>query len=446
MPRRFGHWLRGCEGLSRLGRLCLAFVIPVATLAACSSNEELMGIGSGDAVDSIRGKDLTARFSTLPDRLRHVARASAPKLFPGGAVVAESPRETETFKALAAEPSTRSDAVEVNFEQADMQTVAKALLGDALGLNFVIDQRIQGPITIVSASPIPRKDILPVFESVLRMSNGVLLRDRDIVRIMPAGDATGAGSATFGGAEPGFGVTIVPLRHVSAAALVKAVENFVVRPAAIRADPARNIVLVQGTSSERRAALDVIAGFDVEWLRNQSIGLYPLKSTAPDTIIRELDRIFETSETGRGSGLVGFQPISRMNAVMAIARNPKTLERVTLWIRRLDRSDPTGATVRVYRLENGSATKIAKILNEIFVGKGAGGAADSASSQLAPGTSAAQTKLDQLSAGSSFGNSAAGSAAGAGAQRPAAAGAAGGGPLAAAFETFGEKKDADAQS
>ncbi len=445
MPRRFGQWLRGSGGLSRLGRLCFAFIFPVVTLAGCSSNEQLMGIGPGDAVDAIRDKDLTARFSAFSDRVRHVARASAPKLFPGEASAAESARGGEGFTALAAEPdAARGDSVEVNFEQADIQTVAKALLGDALGLNFVVDQRIQGPITIVSASPIPRKDILPVFESVLRMSNGALLRDQDIVRIMPASDATGSGAVTFGGAEPGFGVTIVPLRHVSATALVKAVENFVVRPTAIRADSARNIVLIQGTSSERRAALDVIAGFDVEWLRNQSVGLYPLKSTAPDTIIRELDRIFETSENGRGSSLVGFQPISRMNAVMAIARTPRTLERVTQWIRRLDRSDPTGATVRVYRLENGSATKITKILNEIFVGKGAGATSDSASSQLAPGTAATQTKLDQLSAGSSFGNGAAGS--GVGAQRSVGAGpAAGGGQLAAAFETFGEKKDADAE-
>ena len=95
----------------------------------------------------------------------------------------------------------------------------------------------------------------------------------------------------------------------------------------LRVDQARNLLLIQGTTSERQAALDVIASFDVEWLRNQSVGIYPLKSTAPETMIRELERVFETGEDGRGQGVIRFQPISRMNAVMVVTRNPKVLER-----------------------------------------------------------------------------------------------------------------------
>ena len=53
------------------------------------------------------------------------------------------------------------------------------------------------------------------------------------------------------------------------------------------------------------AALDVISTFDVEWLRNQSVGVYPLKSTSPETMIGELERIFRPAKAGWGRASSG---------------------------------------------------------------------------------------------------------------------------------------------
>ena len=196
-------------------------------------------------------------------------------------------------------------------------------------------------------------------------------------------------------------------------------------------------MLIQGTTAERQAALDVVSAFDVEWLRNQSVGVYPLKSTSPETMIRELERVFETGEGGQGNGVIRFQPVSRMNAVMVVAKNPKFLDKATQWVMRLDRSDTSGTTVRVYRLKYGSAPQVAKIMNEIFVAQRSG-SGDTAVSQIAPGANATQSRLDSLkSAGSdrggSGGNSTAQGGAGGGTNTRVA------GPIAAAFENFNRK-------
>lgn len=448
VQRKFVRWPRRRFSLSPAIRLCRLAVL-LCALQACSSSEQLLGVGPGDAVDAVRSKDLTAHFPIPSGGASQDKQAARPMLFPGGGGAIGAGGPASALHALPSEPgvTTRGGDIEINFDQADIQTVAKTLLGDTLGLNFVVDQRVQTPITIVSAGPIARKDVLPTFESVLRMSNAAIVRDGDIVKIVPVLEATGTGPTMLGAGRSGFGVTIVPLRYTSAAALTKTAENFLVRPGAIRADTVRNLVLIQGTTHERQSALDMIVSFDVEWLRNQSVGVYPLKSTSPDAMARELERIFETAEGGRGAGAVNFQPISRMNAVMAVTQSPKMLERVTQWVRRLDRSDMSGTTVRIYRLENGNATKIAKILNDIFVGKGAGAATDSAASQIAPGASAAQSKIDSLSAGSSFGSSSSGSGgSNSGSQHSGAGAAGGGGQIAAAFGSFGEKREADAEA
>jgi general secretion pathway protein D len=242
--------------------------------------------------------------------------------------------------------------------------------------------------------------VFPIFESVLRMSNAALVREGDVVKIVPAPEAAGSGVVSVGVGPPGFGVSVVPLHYASATAVAKLAENFLTRPGALRADQGDNLVLIQGTTSERQAAVDVIAGLDAEWLRNQSVGLYPLKATQPETIIQELDRVFETKDGGAEQGAVQFQPISRLNAVMAVTKSAKLLQRVTQWVERLDRSDTGGTALRVYRLQNADSRQVAKTMNDLFVNRS--GAGESPSSQLAPGTAASQSRLDSLNSGGSL--------------------------------------------
>jgi len=353
--------------------------------------------------DQVRGLDLSPRFPTTVDETSSTTRdPSQPLIFPGAENDPEPQQEQNAHTRVAsAQPGAAlvGQGVEMNFESAEIKTVAKTLLGDVLKLNVLVDPRVQGNVTLASASAIPRKDVLPAFESVLRMSNAAIVREGSLVKIVPLAEAGGNAAVSTGAGQPGYGVSIVPLRYVSASTVAKTAEGFLSRPGALRVIPSRNLVLIQGTTAERQSALDLIATFDVEWLRNQSVGVYPLKSTSPETMIGELERIFENVDGGLGQGVLRFQPISRMNAVMVVTRNPKLLSEMTLWVQRLDRSDTTGTTLRTYRLKHGNATRVAKILNDIFAGSRSGMTGDTPTNQLAPGTEAAKSRLDSLDRG-----------------------------------------------
>jgi general secretion pathway protein D len=401
------EWQRVCGAL----RGCVAatlFLSLAGCLSPLRSPLEMAGVGPGDSVDPARNADFVARYPDPAGGQAILTGAPArPQIFPGAdgrSAAAARPSgnaPADDFQDLAhgaSADTSEARGIEVNFDNADIQTVAKSILSDTLGLNVTVDPRVQGNVTIVSSAPIPRKDLLAAFESVLRMSNAAIIRDANLVKIVPLPEAAGAGGVSLHAGEAGFGVTIVPLRYASAAAIAKTAENFLSRPGSLRADTARNLLMIQGTSAERQSALEMIMSFDVEWLRNQSVGIYPLKATSPDTMIRELERVFETGEGGQGQGMINFQPIPRMNAVMAVSHNRKFLDQTTQWIRRLDKSDTSGTTIRIYRLEHGAALKIAKILNDIFVGKSAT-ATDNAANQVAPGANAGQSKLDALGGG-----------------------------------------------
>ena len=424
----------------------------LCSLPNCSASDQQKLTGSTlitDPVGPVRSADLRAHFPTATGG-EVDSQPSQPMLFPGSATEPASPRPPPSdLRMASADSSTivRGEGVELNFESADIQSVAKSVLGDTLGVNFVVDPRVQGNVTLASTGPISRKDVLPVFESALRMSNVAVVREGDLMKIVPIAEATGTGAVNVGAGQAGFGVSVVPLRYTSAATLAKTAENFLSRPGAIKVDAARNLVLIQGTTAERQAVLDMVAAFDVEWMRNQSVGVFPLKSTSPETMIRELERVLESSDGGQGQGLVQFQPIQRMNAVLIVTKNPKYLERATQWVQRLDRSDTSGTTVRVYRLQYGSAPQVVKILNEIFVAQRSGSSTgNTPASQIAPGTSAARSRLDSLD---SPNNGSSGSALGSGmttAQNGAAPGTAGArvaGPIATAFENFDKDRETE---
>lgn len=430
------------RGLRDVARACVAASLYLV-LPGCvtSTGTPTAGLAPDDTMSSVRNADFSARFPLASERdFGRSRESSLPLIFPGSDTEAEPQRGRDPdMQAASLQQAAfiRGDGVEMNFEGADVQTVAKSLLGDILQLNFVVDPRVQGNVTLTSAGPIPRKDVLPAFENVLRMSNAAIVHSGDLVKIVPIPEAAG-GAMSVGAGEPGFGVSLVHLRYTSASTVAKTAESFLSRPGAIRVVQSRNLLLIQGTTAERQAALDAVATFDVEWLQNQSIGVYPLKSTSPETMITELERIFETNEGGSGQGVVRFQPVSRMNAVMVVTKNPKLLTQTTQWITRLDRSDTTGTTLRTFRLKNGNATQVAKILNDIFGGQRSGATADGAAKQIAPGVDSSQSRLDSLDRGSSSGGNVT-APTGGGSDHAA-------NPIAAAFSAFSDRRDNDADT
>jgi len=246
---------------------------------------------------------------------------------------------------------------------------------------------VQATVRLSSGRAVPNKDILFVFESALRVGNVALVREARGYRLIPSAEATGTGSIDgTEGPEAGYGITVVPLQFVSAQTLTKLLDNFAAKPGMVRAEPARNLVVIQGNAADRRTIIDTVLSFDADWMRGQSVGIYPVSSTSPEPIIAELENIIDSGEGGLSQSMVKLQPIGRQNAILAVARKPEVLRTVATWIRRLDKSG-AGTGVKVYRMRFGDARQVADLLNDMFTG-GSSSVVDSSMNQLAPGNGA----------------------------------------------------------
>jgi general secretion pathway protein D len=378
-------------------------VLATLTLAACNvitgSQDDAR---SSDAFEKIRSLDLLPQYPQQAENPN-----SNPSQAPRAAVYAGT---AVTLAATSAQPATTGDGYELNFENAPITTVAKVILGDILEASYTIDPRVQGTVSLASGRPVPKSNILYVLESALRVSNVVLVRDAVGYRITPAGEAIGAGNMdrVTARAEPGYGISVIPLQHVSAQTLIKLLDSFAVKPGTVRADPGHNMLVVQGNGNERRTAIDTALSFDNDWMRGQSVGIYPVHNSTPEPLIAEIEKIMDTSEGGLGQSMIMLQPISRLNAILVVTRKPELLKTAATWISRLDSSDTATTGVKVYRVRYGDARQIARLLNDIFVGSGGASGLDTAANQIAPGsgvttqtTSGAALMVGQPSQGTS---------------------------------------------
>lgn len=272
--------------------------------------------------------------------------------------------------------ASAQDADEARFD-IDMQAMpvesaARAILADILKLPYMIDPRVQGAVTLASGRPVPRKALIAAFEASLQSIGAALVKDQEGYRIIPLGDALGQGSVSAAGSnEPGYGITVLPLVYVSADTMQRLLDGFASKPGLVRTLPARNLLVIQGSGTDRQTVIETAFAFDQDWMKGQSVGIYSLGSAAPDAVVSELRQIFEAGDAGANAGLIQFQPIARMNGVLVITKRAELLKRAATWITRLDKADNSANAARVYRVKYGDAKQLATILNDAF-GNGGG--------------------------------------------------------------------------
>jgi general secretion pathway protein D len=334
---------------------------------------------NSDSFQQVRAIDLSPSTSREPEKPANQEEGA-------GAVTVYGRDDPVTTTATArSQPGTKGDGYELNFENAPITTVAKVVLSEILGVGYTIDSRVQGTISLSSTRPVSKTDILFLLENALRLSNVVMVRESGgSYRLLPAGEAIGSGPVDSN-PQPGYGITVVPLRFMSVQTVMKLLDSFANKPGMLRADQSRNLLLVQGNGAERQAAVETIASFDVDWMRGQSVGIYPLKNASLEAVILELDKILEAGEGGAQQNLIKFQPISRLNAILVVTRKADLLRTAGNWITRLDRADTVSTGVRVYRVKYGDAKQIASILNDVFAGRSSSGL-DSSANQIMPGS------------------------------------------------------------
>lgn len=265
---------------------------------------------------------------------------------------------------------------ELSFSDTDLSEFAKVILKDTLGVTYVFDSRVEGRVTISTGGPVTRTELISILESVLATNRAALLIENSVYRVVPEADAQRQGIAAFDYVREshevgaGYGVSIFALRHVSPQAMTMMLDGLMVKQDDLRASMFNNMLFIRGSSQVRQSVVEIVSMFDVDWMKGQSAGIFKLNNASPEDVIRELKQVFQVDKQGRG--MVKFQPIRRLNAILVLASQSQTVDKARDWISRLDHSGADDDNYYVYRVENGRAKDLARLLMSTFSGSSTG--------------------------------------------------------------------------
>lgn len=312
-----------------------------------------------------------------------VSGRAIPEPVTSGPIVRQDRAEDVPAPASALVPPTiaQNGDVSLHYVDTDVREVAKLILGDILKLNYTIDPGFMGTVTIETARPLRREELLSTLQSLLNQTGGIMTYDNGFFRIGPAGDDSMI-SPLVDGASAAAGSEIVRLRYASARQLSAMLGDYIGDGAKLLADPTRNMLIVTGSASARRNVIDLIRVFDVDFLAGRSYALFPVKFGEPARFAADLQAALQLDNDGALAGAIKIVPVEQANAIMVIAQQPAYLDRVTQLIGQLDKVNESARRgVHVDYLKNVQATDIQPVLQRA-INPRAGAAAEM---EIAPG-------------------------------------------------------------
>jgi len=261
---------------------------------------------------------------------------------------------------------TGTGSYSLNFDEADLGEVAKVILGDILGQNYVLSPKVAGKVTLQTTEPLTKEELLPTLEMVLRMNNAALVKDGKIYHIEPASEALFISDLN---SRSGYQTRVIPVKNVAVQDIADIMKPLVHEKTILNVDGKRNILVASGTADEIARVIDLVGTFDIDVLKGRSFGLFPLTHVDPKTMIEELQSVFYQKAKGEQSEFFQFIPIKRLNAILAVTHQAHYLEDIESWIFRLDKANTaSGGGVNVYKVQHADAKKLAATLNQIFTG------------------------------------------------------------------------------
>ena len=251
----------------------------------------------------------------------------------------------------------------LNVRDADI----RAFIQDAArvtGRTFIIDNRVQGKVSVVTDRPLSRSEYFEIVLSTLR-ANGLVAvpAPGGAYRIQPADGAAGQPSGVGRAANRNSFVTeVFRLRSIDAASALETLRPLVSKDGSVTANRAGNSVVVADYADNIARIRQVIARVDRDISSTQMV---MLKNAGAREIATSLQALVESGggENAAPSAAT-VVPIDSSNAI-AIRGDANTVARLAAMARQLDQQAASGTEIRVYWLEHADAEKLLPVLQQL---------------------------------------------------------------------------------
>jgi len=269
----------------------------------------------------------------------------------------------------------------LNFQAADIQAVVKAV-SQMTGRNFLLDPRVKGQITIISAKPVPRSSAYEIFLSALK-AQGFTAVDgpNGLVRVIPIAEGRQGAQVQSGTPRGGERITtnVIILQNISPTQLVPLLRPLMAPTSQLSAHESTNSLIITDYADNIRRMLSIIEKLDQPI--SSDVTVVPLENASALDLADLIARLAGPSggaaavpgvpiPQAPGGGVAGDRftviPDLRTNSLLIRTENPGRLAQLRSLIAKLDVPATTDGQTRVIYLRNAEAVKLAEVLRGLL--------------------------------------------------------------------------------
>ena len=280
-------------------------------------------------------------FARLSQLLPCLLLLTALLIFPGGA---------------------RSQAVDFDFQDADLRTVIQAV-AEFTGKNFLVDPAVKGKVTVVAPEPLAEEEAYRVFQSVLEVNGYVTVESNGIIKIVPEteGKIRGAHPQGAGTGQDDMVTRVIHLKHVLAARLVPILRPLIPAYGHLAADAKSASLILTDRAANVERLVSIIERLDRP-ARTGEVELVSLSNASAE----ELAKLFNQLHQGEGkdnnpAGEVAVIADARTNSLI-IKADAVTRKEIRALAEELDSPMVSGGDTHVIYLKNASAENLVEVL------------------------------------------------------------------------------------
>ena len=264
-------------------------------------------------------------------------------------------------------PAYAQDGAALNFVNADMESVIKAV-GHYTGMTFIIDPRVKGTLTLVSEKTLTKAQAFALLTSALRLQGYAVVTGDGFAKVVPEAEAklqssptqVGVGGARARGDQ--IATQIYRLQHESAANLTAVLRPLISPNNSIMADPGNNSLVITDYADNLRRLTKIIAALDAP--ATSDLDVIPIRNGIASDVATLVSRLMEPSPGG-DSGRVSVLADPRTNSVVVRAPSLARANMAKTLIAKLDQPTAEMGNIHVVYLKNADASRVAQTLRAV---------------------------------------------------------------------------------
>jgi general secretion pathway protein D len=272
----------------------------------------------------------------------------------------------------------------VDFNNVELRKVIETV-SEITGKNFLVDDRVQGKVTVIGPKSLTAGELYQVFLSILNVKGFAVVPSGKINKVVPSANIAGYGVQMKVGKSEGIAgidayvTQIIPVEYTEAEDLKTLLAPLIPKTDNITSYGPTNLLIVTTTESLLARMNQIISMVDVPGAREE-IRLIPVNYASVQDLAGKVTQVLQSQQgaappvqrAARGqqppkAASSGAKIIAdeRTNTLIAIG-DSQTLDRIEDLVSKLDVSIPQGAgKIQVYYLQNADAGELSKVLSGI---------------------------------------------------------------------------------